>query len=209
VTTTFNATSGGAKYPCISYWRWYSNNVGDSPGEDPWRVYISNNNGSTWARVENTTTSSLGWERVLFAIRDYLTPTSTMKMRFVAQDTLNPSIVEAAVDDWTLMAFPSTLDVGGPSATTEFMLQPAWPNPAQGDTHLRFSLSTAGPVAMRVYDLEGRSIRTLIDGEEPPGNHLVSWNGRDDAGHHVPSGPYFVRLTRGNQVMSRAVVMLH
>lgn len=209
VTTTFNASTSVVKYPCISYWRWYSNNVGDSPGEDPWRVYISNNNGSTWARVENTTMSSEGWERVLFAIRDYVTPTSTMKMRFVAQDTLNPSIVEAAVDDWTVMGFPTTLDVDGPRATTEFMLQPAWPNPTQGDTNLRFSLSTAGQVELRVYDLEGRSIRTLIDGERPPGSHSVSWNGRDDAGKPVASGPYFVRLTRGNQVVSRAVVLLH
>ena len=89
------------------------------------------------------------------------------------------------------------------------MLQPVWPNPAEGDAHMRFTLPAAGRVELRVYDIEGREVRTLIDGERPPGSQSALWDGRDDAGRRVASGPYFVRLTRGGrEVVSRAVVML-
>ena len=207
-TTTFNAAPAGIVNPIVSYWRCYSNDIGDSPNEDPWKAYISNNNGSTWARVENSITTTNGWQRVVFAVKDYVTPTSTMKMRFVAQDTLNPSIVEAAVDDWSLMGFSGTLDVPAPLGSAEFAMQPAWPNPATAETHVRFSLATAGRVELCVYDLEGRRIRTLVDGEQPPGTQSIGWDGRDQSGHRVASGPYFLRLTRGKQMVSRAVVMM-
>lgn len=208
VTTTFNAAPAGIINPIISYWRWYSNNVGDAPNEDPWRVYISNNNGSTWAIVENTKASSTGWQRKVFAIKDFVTPTSTMKMRFVAQDTLNPSIVEAALDDWSIVGYSSVLGVPSPPALTEFAMQPAWPNPSKGATHLSFTLPTTSRVEIAVFDLEGRRVRSLLAAEQPPGAHSVSWDGRDNAGKRVASGPYFVRLTRGAQTVSRAVVLM-
>ena len=208
VTSTFNAVPAGIINPIISYWRWYSNDVGDAPSEDPWRAYISNNNGSTWARVENSTASTRGWQRVLFAIKDFTTPTATMKMRFVAQDTLNPSIVEAALDDWSMVGYSDVLDVPAAPALTEFSMQPAWPNPSRGITHLRFTLPTQSRIELAVFDLEGRRVRSLIDAEQPPGTHSVAWDGRDNAGKRLASGPYFLRLTRASQTVSRAVVLM-
>ena len=209
VTSTFNAVPAGTVNPIVSYWRWFSNNEGDSPSEDPWRTYISNNNGSTWTVVENTLQSSANsWRRISFFIKSYLTPTSTMKMRFVAQDTLNPSLVEAAVDDWLVVAYSSTLDVPGPSAHAEFAMQPAWPNPARREAHLKFSLPASGRVEMSIYDLEGRRVRTLISGERPAGAQTAVWDGRDGAGHAVVSGPYFARLSRGGDTVTQAIVLI-
>ena len=93
-SATFDATAGGMIRPVISYWRWFTNNAGDNPGQDPWRVDISNNGGATWTSVENTLESDQSWRRVVFSISDYVTPTSNMKIRFVASDDIAfPSLV--------------------------------------------------------------------------------------------------------------------
>ena len=57
-TNAFNATVDALLHPIISYWRWYSNNTGDAPGLDTWRVDISSNGGTTWVPIEATTASS-------------------------------------------------------------------------------------------------------------------------------------------------------
>ena len=206
-TATFNALSGGIKLPVVSYYRWYSNNAGDAPYTDTWKVDISNNNGTSWVPVENTTDSDLTWRRVLFFIKDYVTPTSTMKLRFVASDLGDPSLVEAAVDDFSLLGFPTTAAVDGPLGVA-LGLGPAAPNPFRAQTRLRYSLPEAGAVELGVYDLMGRRVRVLASGLEPAGPHSLEWDGRDQRGRAVASGPYFVRLGFGGRTLTRAVVAM-
>jgi len=208
LTSTFNAVAGGNLHPILSYWKYYSNNVGDNPNEDPWRVYLSNNGGTTWARIENTTRSTDGWQRVVFNISDVMTPTSNMRMRFVANDSTNLSLVEAGVDDWALYGYSSALGVDGPHAPAELALQPAFPNPARGETRFAYTLPSDGAVRLAVFDVEGRQVRTLVDGERAAGSYSLAWNGRDDDGRRLAAGPYYVRLARGGTVLSRAVVLL-
>jgi hypothetical protein len=146
VTNTFSATPAGVSYPVISYWRWYSDDAGDNPSEDPWRVLISNNNGSTWKLVENTTKSSNAWVRIAFLVSDYVTPTSTMKMRFVAQDSLNASLVEAAVDDWQLVGYTNVADVPGPAGSpAELAVSSAWPESVPRQHAHPLHAARAGP----------------------------------------------------------------
>jgi hypothetical protein len=69
------------------------------------------------------------------------------------------------------------------------------PNPFVGTTSLAFRLDATGPVRMRIYDVQGRSVRRLIEAETgEPGWHRVEWNGRDDQGRDVGSGVYFLVL---------------
>jgi hypothetical protein len=105
-TTTLRSPvfdASGLSDPKIRYWRWYSNNQGSNPGEDTFRVDISNNGGSSWTTVETVgptgPQASGGWFEHVFRIADYRVPTATMRMRFVASDLGGGSIVEAALDD--------------------------------------------------------------------------------------------------------------
>lgn len=94
----FNALGGTA---IISYARWFSNNQGDSPYEDVFRVLISNDNGSNWTQVDSAgpeTDAVGGWVAHSVVVNDFLTPTATMRIRFEASDLGSGSIVEAAVD---------------------------------------------------------------------------------------------------------------
>ena len=51
---------------------------------------------------------------------------------------------------------------------------------------------------MRVYDVLGREIRTLVNGDMPAGTYSARWNGESDNGQPVPSGMYFVRMVAGD-----------
>ncbi|MEE8154361.1 MAG: choice-of-anchor B family protein [Phycisphaerales bacterium] len=87
----------------ISYWRWYSNDQGNSPNADIFVIDISNDNGSTWSNVEivgpDEPESGGGWFQHSFSVSDFVEPTSEVRLRFIAADEGDGSIVEAAVDD--------------------------------------------------------------------------------------------------------------
>jgi len=97
----------GRVNPRIGYWRWYSNDQGSAPNADTFRVSITAN-GSTWVPVETVGPSGLetsgGWIYHEFAVTDFITPTATVRVRFVADDAGAGSIIEAAVDDFVVTA---------------------------------------------------------------------------------------------------------
>jgi flagellar hook assembly protein FlgD len=68
------------------------------------------------------------------------------------------------------------------------------PNPFNPSTRIEYNLAKTGPVSLRVYDAQGRLVRTLLDGVQAAGPHAVSWYGRDDQEQPVSSGLYLYRL---------------
>jgi len=70
----------------------------------------------------------------------------------------------------------------------------AYPNPAGRSMRLSFVSPARQRVHLALYDIGGRRMRTMIDGEIAPGVQNVSWNGEDDRGHPLPSGVYFAKL---------------
>ncbi|MHB8078739.1 MAG: LamG-like jellyroll fold domain-containing protein [Candidatus Krumholzibacteriia bacterium] len=77
---------------------------------------------------------------------------------------------------------------------TRLRLHPNHPNPFNPRTTIRFDLPTAGLVRLAVYDVAGRLIRVLIDGEIPAGINEAVWDGRDATGRAMASGNYMARL---------------
>jgi hypothetical protein len=68
------------------------------------------------------------------------------------------------------------------------------PNPFNPATTIKYGLPSAGHVLLCVYDVAGRLVRTLIDGNRPAGWHEAAWDGLDEAGRPAASGVYFCRL---------------
>ncbi|MGE5174779.1 MAG: PKD domain-containing protein [Hyphomicrobiales bacterium] len=75
----------------------------------------------------------------------------------------------------------------------------ASPNPFNPETAISYSVQNSGRVAIRIYSLEGRLVKTLRDEFTSAGAHEVRWNGTDNAGHAVPSGVYFVKTESAGQ----------
>ncbi|MDP6350289.1 MAG: FlgD immunoglobulin-like domain containing protein [Kiritimatiellia bacterium] len=68
------------------------------------------------------------------------------------------------------------------------------PNPFNPSTVIAFSLERETWASLAVFDARGRQVRLIHAGELPAGRHRLSWDGRDERGHRVPSGVYFYRL---------------
>lgn len=92
--------SGGNAF--VSYWRWYDNTAGSNPNADVFVVEISNNDGQTWVTLETVgpagPQAAGGWYHVTHRIADFVEPTDQVRLRFIASDLGQPSVVEAAVD---------------------------------------------------------------------------------------------------------------
>ncbi len=88
------------------------------------------------------------------------------------------------------------------------VLYPAFPNPFNPVTSIRYNLPQAGLVKLQVYDLMGREIRTLTAGFENAGEKSAIWDARDNQGAMVSSGVYIYRLEAGEQVLSDKVILL-
>ena len=93
----------------LSYWRWYTNNLGNNPGNDVWNVQVSSNNGLNWVDLEYTTTSLNEWTEKSFVLSNFIDLTNQVQFRFIALDQFNDgdngsggSLVEAAIDDFKL-----------------------------------------------------------------------------------------------------------
>ncbi len=96
ISPTIDLSDGDAQ---VTYALWYTNFEGDNPYSDYFHVHVSDNNGSSWVLAQTFGPSSAaGWTEHSFVVGDYVTPTSTVKVRFEASDLGGGSIVEAAVD---------------------------------------------------------------------------------------------------------------
>jgi hypothetical protein len=87
-------------------------------------------------------------------------------------------------------------------------LAPARPNPSHGDATISFALPTSGAVALRVYDVNGRHVCTLLEGQVSAGEHSVRWDGRTTSGGRAPAGLYFYELRAGSTRSSNRLVLL-
>jgi hypothetical protein len=83
----------------------------------------------------------------------------------------------------------------GDDTPSQFVLRPNYPNPFNPSTNIRFEVATNSHVTLRVYDVSGALVRTLVDETKDAGSHVVEWDGRNDQGSPASSGVYFYRLT--------------
>jgi hypothetical protein len=93
-------------------------------------------------------------------------------------------------------------------APTGLALLSTVPNPFNPSTTIAFSVDEPAHVRLRVFDVGGRAVRTLIDGPRGRGEHSVMWDGHDGRGNAAGSGVYFVRLESGGQTRTRKIVLL-
>ena len=81
-------------------------------------------------------------------------------------------------------------------------------NPFSDEAVLALTMPDEGHAVVRIYDVTGRLVRTLIDAELPAGTHTVVWDGRDGSGRPCASGIYLSRAGSGREIDSRKLVLL-
>lgn len=96
------------------------------------------------------------------------------------------------------------LKLGGPSVLpNEFTLHQNYPNPFNPSTTIKYDIPVDARVSLRVFDLLGREVATLVNDMQKAGFKSVEWNARE-----IASGVYFYRLEVGNFVAAKKLVLL-
>ncbi len=186
-TTLFSPVFDLTAYenPAISYYRWYTNEASANPRNDHWKVFITNDL-TDWHVVEWNNYPQRAWRNFAFRVQDLITPSSTVQLKFVAEDSViagafldGGSIVEAAVDDLYIweeyeeqVGLPITQAPGGLSLL---------PNPASQWT--RCMLPAALPGTLVCTDLLGN----VVYKNEHQGPTILDVR-------YWPSGTYFVHF---------------
>lgn len=99
-------------------------------------------------------------------------------------------------------------DAGKPTPRFLSRLSQNYPNPFNPVTVIEYSLEAETQVSLRVYNVTGQLVCSLVDGGKTAGLHRVVWDGRDDRGREVASGVYFYRLQTESHQESRKMILL-
>ena len=83
---------------------------------------------------------------------------------------------------------------GSPHLPVEFRLSPNYPNPFNAETNIRYTLPEEAHVTLRIFNIKGQLVRTLVNEIEQAGFKDVRWLGKDSSGPDVSSGMYFNSL---------------
>jgi|GEM_PF-1286258 len=94
------------------------------------------------------------------------------------------------------------------STPEEFRLSQNYPNPFNPSTEIRYQLPEDGYVNLRIYNIAGQAVRTLVDSDWPASVYTVTWDGRDDRGQQVSSGIYFCLLRCGEFGQTKKMVLM-
>ncbi len=167
----------GASVAMVRYWRWYSNNLGAAPGSDTWQVSV--NDGTGWTDLENTMSSANSWNQFTFILESPVNLTSTMQFRFLASDLGDGSLVEAAMDDFELLAiFPVGIspDSSTIAATDNAMLCPA----GDGDSVLTVTVTVIDGLGAPVAGIPAGDVVLNAAGVSSNGNNIEFCNGTPD-----------------------------
>lgn len=101
----------------LCYWRWYTNDTGQNPPDDVWKVDVSGDSGATWVNLEMDPLSQREWVAREFNLGDYSALGDKVRVRFIASDFGDESTVEAGVDDVEITGCPYWVDSTPPAVT--------------------------------------------------------------------------------------------
>lgn len=163
------------------------------------QYFIKYNNGSTINPAEMTVNDSLPNYPVFIALSNpipSITKNDTVYVRFQSEDYL--------WGPWSkISGVITSVKDNENSMPKEFMLYNNYPNPFNPTTKIKYAVPKASLVTLKVYDILGREIITLINEEKSPGNYEVEFNATN-----LPSGVYFYKMQAGSYSETKKMVLM-
>ncbi len=143
----------GLTSPGVSYARWFSNDQGQNPGEDPLTVWASEDDGSSWVLLEQVDSAPLQWVETTHPLPQGVRATARMRFRFIAGDLgFGGSLVEAGVDDFAVVDIgQGCVDCAAPLPTVDAILV----GRSGDDVVIDWSADPSGGARFVVYRLTG------------------------------------------------------
>jgi hypothetical protein len=92
--------------------------------------------------------------------------------------------------------------------TITFELYQNYPNPFNPVTTIKYNIPSGTNVNIKIYDLMGKEIATLVNTYKPAGLHSITWDGKDKTGRELSSGIYYYQVRAGNQSQIRKMALI-
>ncbi len=103
---------------------------------------------------------------------------------------------------WIMVTNPTSVN-NNSEIPDKYVLNNNYPNPFNPTTQISYTLAKASNVTLKIYNVLGQQIATLVNGKNEPGEHSVSWNALN-----VPSGVYFYRIVAGDFMQTKKMVLM-
>ena len=97
--------------------------------------------------------------------------------------------------------------IGG-TLPQQFKVQENYPNPFNPTTRIRYSISNAIDTKIVIFNVNGQTVKILLSKRQQPGYYDIKWDGRDEKGHDLPTGVYFIKFAAGTYIETQKVVLL-
>ncbi len=153
-------------------------------------------------RKEDRTTDTTGGKYALTVGYIFMTKRGA-EVQFNQTDTISTSgTVGVRSVQWNGPLYSLTDAVQTPEAPKVFALYPNYPNPFNPSTTITFSLDKKGEVSLKVFNILGQEVATLVNGTYNPGTRSVQFNASN-----LSSGIYFYRLQANGQMITREMVL--
>jgi Peptidase family C25/Propeptide_C25/FlgD Ig-like domain/Carboxypeptidase regulatory-like domain len=174
-------------------------NQSDDIGVVHVEILLSTDGGATYAETiaEGPFNGSYSWELAS-------PPGEENRVKVICHDSAGNWTEAVSAADFIIT---DTSGVGD-MPTGRLVLAQNAPNPFNPRTEIKFSIPSSQDVTLRIYNVEGRLVRTLLQGRQEAGAHAVMWSGRDEQGGTVASGLYFYRLITDAGTLTRKMTLL-
>jgi len=100
------------------------------------------------------------------------------------------------------------LDVDGEQLPTVYALHQNYPNPFNPTTQIKYDLPEDAMVSITIYDIMGRSIRSLVNSQQTAGYRSIQWNATNNLGEPLSAGMYIYRIQAGEFSQTRKMILL-
>jgi len=192
---TLNNTDGGGN-GIGAYWD-YNNSLGSdnelSPGETStakcWEFYNPNMVG------------------FYFSCDIYGVPASSLP-KIAAGSGNSPFAMTNDIEKQLVMINRGDINVAEIAVPKDFVLEQNFPNPFNAETMIKYQLPEPSKVGIKILNLLGQEIRTLVDGHKAAGFHVATWNGKDNSGKDVASGIYIYQIQAGDFVDAKKMELI-
>jgi hypothetical protein len=136
-------------------------------------------------------------------------------LMYVRDDMISAPIdrFEIAKDVFAWMQFPTNICCGQPpyvdaDVPAAYRLAQNFPNPFNPVTTIKFDMKEKGNVTLRIYNVAGELVRTLVDDVRDAGAYAIEWDGRNNGGSNVATGVYFYKMETNGFNETKKMVML-
>lgn len=191
------------KNPSLRFHHWFSFNL-----EDWGNVEIRTLKKENWTVLDHYVGTSYGWFYAYFNLAAYADSSVQICFRFHSADNWSngwDTDYGWYIDDIEIQGFPTTIDEfsSNKNIIKSFFINQNYPNPFNPSTTIEFSIPHPSQVSLKIYDVLGKEVSTLVDEELPAGINRVNWNAQ-----HLASGVYIYRIQAGKFVQTKKMILM-